>query len=304
MSENKQRLKTKIGAAVVLGLAFVALVCLLYFKICPEQCSSELCKMIRTNPPWIFLSAIAAAPSAILIWYWRDMHKREDIKNAREGLFIDRFSKAIGHFGDNKVHVILGGLYSLEKIAINSEHEHWSIQEIISSYIRFFTDDVNSSKAENIDGLGITVQAAISVICRRKWLDQEKRRKVRINLRDSNLYQKDMRNGNLDDAILLGSSLHEADLRAAHLKKANLRKAILIGAKLQKSDLRGADLRNANLSGSFLQDADLDGCEWKNQKNESVIILKNAKYNSTTVLPNGLDPEAHEMIKVEKEQVS
>jgi len=304
MSENKQRLKTKIGVAVVLGLAFVALVCFLYFGICPEQCSSELCKMIRTNPPWIFLSAIAAAPSAILIWYWRDKHKREDIENAREGLFIDRFSKAIGHFGDNKVHVILGGLYSLEKIAINSEHEHWSIQEIISSYIRFFTDDVNSSKAEDVDSLSITVQAAISVICRRKWLEQEKKRAVRINLQGSDLSEKDMRNGNLNNAIFLGARLYRADLRGAHLREANLRKAILDEATLQKADLQSADLRDANLIGSSLQDANLDECLWQNQKNESVIKLKGAKYNETTILPKGLNPEKHEMIKVEKEQVS
>src|SRR5262249_46211346 len=56
--------------------------------------------------------------------------QREAEKNrslALEGQITDRFTKAITQLGDEKLEVRLGGIYALERIAKDSEKDHWTI---------------------------------------------------------------------------------------------------------------------------------------------------------------------------------
>src|SRR5271166_1561720 len=61
---------------------------------------------------------------------------------AQEGQITDRFTKAIEQLGaidssgKKKLEVRLGGIYALERIADESERDHWPIIEILSTYIR------------------------------------------------------------------------------------------------------------------------------------------------------------------------
>jgi hypothetical protein len=60
----------------------------------------------------------------------------------REGQITDRFTRAIDQLGktDDKgrklFEIRLGGIYALERIARESEEDHWPIMEVLTAYIR------------------------------------------------------------------------------------------------------------------------------------------------------------------------
>ena len=76
------------------------------------------------------------------------------------------------------------------------------------------------------------------------------------------LMNADLRNANLRDvdlqgAILGGADLRDADLQGTNFRGANLRDANLAGANLAGASLRDANLAGTNLAGTNLGDADL-----------------------------------------------
>jgi hypothetical protein len=57
----------------------------------------------------------------------------------QEGQITDRFTKAInqlGETGPEKLAIRLGGIYALERIARDSERDHWPIMEVLTAYVR------------------------------------------------------------------------------------------------------------------------------------------------------------------------
>jgi hypothetical protein len=60
----------------------------------------------------------------------------------REGQITERFTRAIEQLGathdDNtkNLELRLGGIYALERIARESEEDHWSIMEVLTAYVR------------------------------------------------------------------------------------------------------------------------------------------------------------------------
>jgi hypothetical protein len=60
----------------------------------------------------------------------------------REGQITDRFTKAIEQLGAvntdgrPKMEVRLGAIYALERIAHDSERDHWPIMEVLTAYVR------------------------------------------------------------------------------------------------------------------------------------------------------------------------
>jgi uncharacterized protein YjbI with pentapeptide repeats len=80
----------------------------------------------------------------------------------------------------------------------------------------------------------------------------------------------------LDEAFLMRAHLAGAHLEGAHLRRAELSNAGLMGANLAGADLDGASLGGADLSGATVGGASFRG----------------AHFASTTVWPEGFDPEA------------
>jgi hypothetical protein len=61
------------------------------------------------------------------------------LKTTQEGQITDRFTKAInqlGETGPEKLAIRLGGIYAPERIARDSERDHWPIMEILTAYVR------------------------------------------------------------------------------------------------------------------------------------------------------------------------
>jgi hypothetical protein len=55
---------------------------------------------------------------------------------AQDGQITERFTRAIEHLGSDKLEVRLGAIYALERIARDSERDHWPIMEILTAYVR------------------------------------------------------------------------------------------------------------------------------------------------------------------------
>lgn len=188
--------------------------------------------------------------------------------DSRESQVTDRFSRAIEQLGTYKVEVQLGGIFSLERIARESEKEHWTIMEVLTAYVREnaqFTPKQHTEEAEEeirdpVKSMkaATDIQAIMTVIGRRGWTDRELEQGKILNLRKSNLEFVDLRGANLRFANLRGvnlegANLMEADLTGAFLGEANLRNANLAKANLTGATFIGANLRSANLKGCILE---------------------------------------------------
>ncbi len=61
---------------------------------------------------------------------------REQTNADRERRITESFAKAIEQLGNAKLEIRLGGIYSLERIARESEREYWLIMETLTAYVR------------------------------------------------------------------------------------------------------------------------------------------------------------------------
>ncbi len=206
----------------------------------------------------------------------------EDRRLTQERLVTERFSKAVEQLGKYKdregknpdTTVRIGGIYALERIAKDYDQDHWTIMEVLTSYVREkstiteeledtnkkIQDLINSYEKEEIDytelkrreqelieplKVSIDVQAVLTVIGRRE--DPQPDRDEKIDLSSTNLYR----------SYLIGANLYRANLRSAYLRDANLYRAYLGDADLYRANLYRAYLRDANLYRAYLGDADL-----------------------------------------------
>ena len=75
------------------------------------------------------------------------------LRTTQEGQITDRFTKAInqlGEAGPERLPIRLGGIYALERIAKDSERDHWPIMEVLTAYLRetsCYKDEARSKKS-------------------------------------------------------------------------------------------------------------------------------------------------------------
>lgn len=170
--------------------------------------------------------------------------KRHEEQTAadRERRITESFAKAIEQLGDDKLEVRLGGIYTLERIARESEREYWPIMETLTAYVRerapwppksSGADETAHEIASRLEldtdptaenRPATDIQAVLAVLGRRdeaaRQRDQEKGRRL-------NLQRTDLRGANLEEAHLEGASLLDAHLKYAWLQGAHLEDANL-----------------------------------------------------------------------------
>jgi hypothetical protein len=202
---------------------------------------------------------------------------RRTLDVTEQGKVTDRFTKAISHLGSSRIDVRIGGIYSLEQVARDSDRDHPIVVGVLTSFIRRHSQEPltppGPGEKEPESLTRPDIQAAIAVIGRR----DEKR----------DIYVLDLNRANLTDAILdwakltalftdaegdphlgrveykdepkIGVWLDGAKFIDATLKSANLTLASLIGANFSRANLTSANLTSANLTRACLLGADLTG---------------------------------------------
>ena len=239
---------------------------------------------------------------------------REQHELDRQGQVTERFTRAIDQLGNEhgQLDVVLGGIYSLERIARDSPDDRRTIAEVLTAYIRRHAPwrppskpgqpetDTPLDKPPASRALALDIQAAIMVLGRAGFTVQEadwegdwRDRLILsgVDLRGAHLVLAHLENADLIRAHLERAVLTDAHLKGAVLCNAHLEKALLFGAHLEsaflvEAHLRGADLRSAHLQGALLMGADLDGAKLDDAHLEGAIA------DEQSVWPDGFDPEA------------
>jgi hypothetical protein len=186
---------------------------------------------------------------------------------SREGHITDRFTKAIEQLGKMdgakpNFEVRLGAIYALERIALDSPRDHWTMVEILTAYVRQNAPVGLDRHCTESDTPRIDIQAILTVLGRRETDTEREQfsRSVYLSLMPSflcgaNLNNANLKGADLEKVVLKGASFWGADLRGAALIKANLQDADLRAAKLEGAFFREAMLEGADLEGANLCDA-------------------------------------------------
>lgn len=61
---------------------------------------------------------------------------QETLRLSQEGQITERFTRTIDQLGSEKIEVRLGGIYALERIAKDSPKDHWTIMEVLTSFVQ------------------------------------------------------------------------------------------------------------------------------------------------------------------------
>jgi hypothetical protein len=224
----------------------------------------------------------------------------------RDTQVAERFTRAIEHVGSDKLEVRLGGIYALERIAQDSQKDHWTVMEVLTAYIReraAWSDD--REIPSHSEPLATDIQAVLTVLARRThdWdkgrsldLQRTDLRRVHLDgahLEGANLFAARLDGAMLREAYLEGAHLSAARLQGArlaqaHLERANLMSAHLDPTNLEEAHLEGAWLTGASLKGADLRGADLRGVDLRLTRGLTREQIESAITDETTIRPDYL----------------
>jgi uncharacterized protein YjbI with pentapeptide repeats len=181
---------------------------------------------------------------------------------SRTGQVTDRYARAIEQLGSEKIDVRIGGIYALERVALDSRRDHPIVMEVLAAFIREHSHEQWSSHEpgpdlqERLHLLGAEYIERIrrSLIVRHQDRDESRLTRPDIQAALTVIGRRNSKNDTRSVA-LFGADLRNADLRNAVLRRANLNHADLSGSDLSNADLTTADLYGANLKGAILREA-------------------------------------------------
>jgi hypothetical protein len=242
----------------------------------------------------------------------------------REGQVTERFTKAIDQLGavndkgEKQLEIRLGGIYALERIARDSERDHWPIMEVLTAYVRETAPWPPKPPKEEQPSAGdqspqeeppttqeqlaakptADIQAILTVLGRRIYT-YGNGEALRLHLANTDLRGASLWEAKLQGVRFWGAQLQEADFTGAQLQEADLTGAQLQGASLWEAQLRGAKLKGADLTGAQLQGVDLTGAQLEGARNVTVTQLSTVK----TLYEAQLDPSLLEQIRQQYPQL-
>jgi hypothetical protein len=238
---------------------------------------------------------------------------QQTLELTQQGQLTERFTRAIdqlGSTGDDRnprLEVRLGAISALERIAGDSEKDHWPIMEVLTAYVRDTTSQAGYKPLPPAGGPSVRprydVQAALTVLGRRKRTYDGEYRRLDLSWTDlrgikligdqAQLQRAILIGAHLDGAMLAGAHLEGAFLQNAQLPTTVFERAHLVGAHLTHANLFGsvlvgADLRGANLRGADLSSADLRGADLRGAADLTVEQIEWTIGNEETKLPEYL----------------
>src|SRR5215469_7014250 len=102
---------------------------------------------------------------------------RQSLEVTQQGRVTDCHTKAVGKLGSKQLRTRIGGVYALERVALDSPRDHPTVMEVLAAFIRehsrekwppleLAADDDRNARTTRPD-----VQAAVTVIGRRNHGD-------------------------------------------------------------------------------------------------------------------------------------
>ncbi|MFP3867872.1 MAG: pentapeptide repeat-containing protein [Desulfobacteraceae bacterium] len=277
-----------------------------------------------------FLKTLAQILGGLVLLYglyltWRRITATEKtVELTREGQVTERFTRAIEQLGSDRLEIRLGGIYALERIAWDSERDHWPIMEVLTAYVREHaswppktpeeqpTESIESQPTGEKEQQPepkppIDIQAILTVIGRRNP-DFAQRKLKPLDLRGTDLRGTYLVGANLQKAFLSEANLQKAVLRGANLQranfsKANLQQAFFVSANLQEAWLFGANLKEAwlfgaNVQKTYLREANMQQADLRKADLRGAIGLTVEELAKVKTLFEAiLDPELQKQIE-------
>ena len=218
------------------------------------------------------------------------------VKVAEQGHITDWYTKAIEQLGaltaagKPNVEVRLGAIYALERIAIDSARDHWTIMEVLTAYVRQNAPkpELDPTEEENKEaiakGPATEIQAVLTILGRRRRSRKREQKGQRLNLGGSDLrgasfYGAQVEGAWFDNAHLEGASIHgayaggasffSAHLEGAWFEKAHLKGAIFDVAHVERAIFGEAELNRAGFNGAHMEGAIL---RWAHLKDASFFM--------------------------------
>lgn len=306
--------------ATVFALAVLVLVAFglfASFQIAYETATGKFADRIEAAKVFFpILLALVGGP--LLIWRVITAHiqaqaTRHQADTGREAHYTTLFTKAVEQLGATRevietvefkrepqmpierqtitktepnLEVRLGAIYALDRVARDSERDHWPIMEVLCAYVRNkqnsgepgeqpaglvtgspeFRDWLSQLPAARVD-----MQAAVTVIGRRRddRIEYERQRGFRLDLSNANLQRVILSEANFESTIFDGAFLQVASLSNGSFRDATFNQAQLEGAHLSEGDFDNAIfleacLDTSDVSGASLKGALLDSATFKN----------------------------------------
>jgi len=236
----------------------------------------------------------------VLAVYHRYANMDRHLKIVHDSKLDDQISDALNKLQTVRLEVQLGGILMLERIAYEYKNQHWTIMELLTTYLREHAKVERRRSNDRKKGslskrrLSEDVQAILTVLGRRNWFELEAKHLKIINLKHCNFAGSDLRAGyfertnfrgcNFENALLMDTRLAGAFLAEANLSRANLTGADLRGANLARANLRNAKLDDADLTDAILNETVLDGASFEQEQIESANLI--ALSNKPTQRPH------------------
>ena len=126
----------------------------------------------------------------------------QNVRVAQDSQITERFTRAIGQLGHGKLEIRLGGIYALERIARDSEMDHWPVMEVLTAYVREnapWKENSSPSKQDGAPNPRTDVQAILTVLGRRQR-SYEKEGQI-LDLRKTNLRTAYLEEVHLEKAV-------------------------------------------------------------------------------------------------------
>jgi hypothetical protein len=240
---------------------------------------------------------LAGAGIAIGLYFtWRRVAAAErTVQVEEEGQITERFTRVIDQLGatdeqgNKRLEIRFGGIYALERIARDSEKDHWPIMEVLTAYVREQARWQESSPQQQDQPQD---SAALSSENATQQQDPQARPAPDIQAILTVIGRRPRWYGEGEDQLLdlSNTDLRGADLYRAHLERANLYHTHLEGANPYRAHLEGVDLSGAHLEratpvGAHLEGADLSGAHGLTQEQ-----VDSAYTDENTLLPDYLIP--------------
>jgi Pentapeptide repeats (8 copies) len=202
----------------------------------------------------------------------------KNLQLTQDRQITERYTRAVEQLGSDKLEVRLGAIYALERIARDSERDHWPIMEVLTAYVR----EHAPWPPKDVHALADDLSPAEQLSAEK---DQPRPRPAadRALVRIGKYTVFDIKppwpkpaadiqailvvlgrrirvfgKGEDQPLDLSHTNLRAADLSRAHLEGVNLEEAHLEGARLWAAHLEGAYLELTHLEGADLQAAHLE----------------------------------------------
>ena len=235
-----------------------------------------------------------------LLFAWQQLGQTSDnLRVSQDGQITDRFTRAVDQLGSDDLTVRLGGIYALERIALDSPRDYGPVMEVLTAFARQESPLPANAAATPVVSAAVVpeeVRAVFKVIGRRtdEQIEEELASGSCLDLTDvnavgANLIEGDLRNTCWNRSDLRGAQLMDAELSGATFvgsdmsQQANLDGAVARGAILSQANLGGSNLSRVDLSGANLLSANLSAAQLA-ESNLSGATLVNANLSGAIAI--------------------